>query len=1232
MDIDKLELKIESTSSDAVKSLDQLDERLESLANSLKTIDATRLNDLSKGLKGINKLLNSTEGVSAFQESIHNITGGLKELTDYISSINTANLDKVVSLVSDVSKISNKHLEQAAKSAKKLNSALSDNSSLKSMGKKVEDIEEFKNSIQGIGAERKFYGTQNALEKEIVRVQNKLQKLKSDLEETEIRPDEIGRKGWQRLQIDIQSTSNYLKNLQEQLDSMPQKAPLVNFWETPEYQAKISQPQVEEESESKEDYNKRVSEIMKSIKVPDISKDFDREFKEAQQEAKKTVDNISNISKNMFTPTKLGKGQTFTKEYQTLATMIEKAEKSLEKLYTKQELFNNTNVKKSSQKYQMLTTSIDKAERELEGLNNQMKQLQASGGDVEIVSPFQNMSDAAGNASEIMKVLSNSLRTIGAGKLATSIGQAGTTISSLSASLGSASASAGGMASALAGIGSAVPVIAIVVAAIGGIVTAATTAGKAVFNAFKKIGATIKNVATRVKELVTNILTIGTASNQSKTALGKLLNRILQTLKSGLISRAVTTTVKEVGEALKELAVYSQNIGTPFNENISRIVADFKWLGRTIATAFEPIINVVTPILDFIIRKVIDVINVFNQLFNTLAGNSTWTKATYQAESFAGATEKGAKAQEKMNKQLLGFNELTNITTNDSSGGGSGSGGSSASGTGFETVPVDDNIADWAKKLKEAWEKADFTEFGSELANKLSNALDSIDWNTIKGTAEKVGKSLATLINGFITFPDMGTKIGNAIGEAINTFISGIDGFVGNLDWKSVGTFIGDMINGALDSIEWDKVLDIANNLGKGLANAINGLAETEALSNSAKAIGKFITSAVSGAWSFVTNLDFKQLGTEISKGINKAIEEMATADSSGKTGWKKLGETISTGLSGLADMISEALYTIDWDLVGSSVIQFISGIDWMGLFTSAVNLKTKLSEALWNLFKLAIKAMGALQLDIALNVAQSAQDFYNEKIKPIIDFVKGKVIDIALGIGTTAQNFYDEKIKPIIDFVKGKAIELKANLTGISKEKIDKIKKAWNSFKKSVKSKLTLKASFTDSISSKLKKIQDYWNKLKANVTLKLTAIFNDSFTSRLKSVWNAIADKINSAITTINKIPGVNITARLPKLYAEGGFPQVGEMFIAREAGPEMVGKIGNSNAVANNNQITQGIAIAVANANREGNALLRQQNELLMGILQKETGINYKDIGKAAKKYSHEEFNRTGRMQFA
>ena len=49
----------------------------------------------------------------------------------------------------------------------------------------------------------------------------------------------------------------------------------------------------------------------------------------------------------------------------------------------------------------------------------------------------------------------------------------------------------------------------------------------------------------------------------------------------------------------------------------------------------------------------------------------------------------------------------------------------------------------------------------------------------------------------------------------------------------------------------------------------------------------------------------------------------------------------------------------------------------------------------------------------------------------------------------------------------------------------------------------------------------------------------------------------------------------------YASGGFPDVGEMFIAREAGPELVGSIGNRTAVANNDQIVEGISAGVYNA---------------------------------------------------
>ena len=43
------------------------------------------------------------------------------------------------------------------------------------------------------------------------------------------------------------------------------------------------------------------------------------------------------------------------------------------------------------------------------------------------------------------------------------------------------------------------------------------------------------------------------------------------------------------------------------------------------------------------------------------------------------------------------------------------------------------------------------------------------------------------------------------------------------------------------------------------------------------------------------------------------------------------------------------------------------------------------------------------------------------------------------------------------------------------------------------------------------------------------------------------------------------------------------MGQMFIAREAGPELVGTIGNRNAVVNNNQIVESVSSGVYQAVR-------------------------------------------------
>jgi len=75
--------------------------------------------------------------------------------------------------------------------------------------------------------------------------------------------------------------------------------------------------------------------------------------------------------------------------------------------------------------------------------------------------------------------------------------------------------------------------------------------------------------------------------------------------------------------------------------------------------------------------------------------------------------------------------------------------------------------------------------------------------------------------------------------------------------------------------------------------------------------------------------------------------------------------------------------------------------------------------------------------------------------------------------------------------------------------------------------------------------------------------------------------------AINSISQYVGINIplvpTISIPRFtgYANGGFPTEGELFIANESGPEMIGSIGNKTAVANNDQITKAIAQATYSA---------------------------------------------------
>lgn len=116
---------------------------------------------------------------------------------------------------------------------------------------------------------------------------------------------------------------------------------------------------------------------------------------------------------------------------------------------------------------------------------------------------------------------------------------------------------------------------------------------------------------------------------------------------------------------------------------------------------------------------------------------------------------------------------------------------------------------------------------------------------------------------------------------------------------------------------------------------------------------------------------------------------------------------------------------------------------------------------------------------------------------------------------------------------------------------------------------------------------------------------VLGDTFSSRVASDYGySFGRNLGSAIASgfrgtsfptlrgsVEIASGTSDVSLKLRAYALGGFPDMGEMFIAREAGPELVGSIGRKTAVANNDQIISGIESgvyrAMVAANSSGNS---------------------------------------------
>ena len=154
----------------------------------------------------------------------------------------------------------------------------------------------------------------------------------------------------------------------------------------------------------------------------------------------------------------------------------------------------------------------------------------------------------------------------------------------------------------------------------------------------------------------------------------------------------------------------------------------------------------------------------------------------------------------------------------------------------------------------------------------------------------------------------------------------------------------------------------------------------------------------------------------------------------------------------------------------------------------------------------------------------------------------------------------------------------------------------------------------------------------IKDGVTKSFTKVVNQLITGINKVVKEPF-EALNKTLLWLRDLKVLGITPfkgvkaisipQMPtiELKADGGMVDAGQMFIAREAGPELVGAIGRKTAVVNNQQIIDGIASGVSEANIEQNALLREQNSLLASILAKDNGfyLDGENISKSLDKYN-------------
>ena len=514
--------------------------------------------------------------------------------------------------------------------------------------------------------------------------------------------------------------------------------------------------------------------------------------------------------------------------------------------------------------------------------------------------------------------------------------------------------------------------------------------------------------------------------------------------------------------------------------------------------------------------------------------------------------------------------------------------------------------------------KFDFKQFGKSIGETFTGIFRTFDWSGLGDTLGTAVTGLFDTLNGIFYNTDW-----KALGKGI---IDGIGAFFKAIKWKSIGKSISGALHslltfltGAVKEIDWKKTIEyIGTSIvdffkgfdWKGLAGDIGEFLGTalKSVVNLAKAIGELIADGFSNAKEYFQD-KIEECGGNIPKGILKGITDAlknigtwikknifdpfvkgfkdAFGIHSPAKKMRPIGKNIFLGV---IDGWKEKIKSFSFSKLAKEAIKLIQNV-----FNGAKSLlivAISLIKKCWTTLKKFVGEIGAKAFSLAKKGWTTVSKFVGE--------IGKKPFSLAKKGWTTVSKFVGEIGKKGFGLKKDGWTTLNKYVGKLDKVAVKLYKSGWKSINSFVGT--TVKVG--------IQLIKDGWSNFK-----NWLGIGNDNSSSKKKT-----AKKAGGGIYTGGMWHNI-------AHYAVGTEnAPAGQLFIAREAGPELVGTIAGHTSVMNNDQIVASVSDGVARAVRSVMASGNQKVNVLFKVEGDPNGIF-----RVTQQKANEYYRATGNPAF-